>query len=116
MPKTNRDLQFLQDIGDAINRILGYTNNMTWEEYLYEYKTQDAVIRNLEVIGEATKNLTDRFRNQHPDIPWKEMAGTRDRLMHHYFGINQEIVWQIIVQDLPKLKKQIELSIEGFSK
>ena len=108
MPKNRREQDFLLDIEDAIRRILEYTASSTWDEYLRDYKTQDAVVRNLEVIGEATKNLSEEFRNQHPDIPWRDMAGTRDRLTHHYFGINQEIVWQSVEHDLPGLKGQIE--------
>ncbi len=80
---------------------------MNWDAYLRDHKTQDAVVRNLEVIGEATKNLSDEFLGRHPGIPWRDMAGTRDRLTHHYFGINQEIVWQIVEHDLPGLKGQI---------
>jgi len=108
MFKNRRERDFLLDIEDAISRILKYTAGMNWDEYLSDYKTQDAVVRNLEVIGEATRNLPDEFRSQHPDIPWRDMAGTRDRLTHHYFGINQEIVWQIVEHDLPGLKGQIE--------
>ncbi|MBE0408945.1 MAG: DUF86 domain-containing protein [Anaerolineales bacterium] len=114
MSKGRRELDFLRDIEDAIERILDYTTDFTWERYLRDYKTQDAVVRNLEVIGEATKNLSDEFRVKYPEIPWQEMAGTMDRLMHHYFGINQEIVWQIVEKDLPDLKKQIEQAINEF--
>lgn len=63
------------------------------------------MVRNLEVIGEATKNISDEFRDQHPDIPWRDTAGTRDRLTHHHFGINQEIVWHIVEHDLPGLSE-----------
>lgn len=108
MSKFRRDNDFLLDIQDAIRRIFKYTVDMTWNEYLRDYKTQDAVVRNLEVIGEATKGLSDTFLSQYPDIPWRDMTGTRDRLTHHYFGVNQEIVWQIIEHDLPELKIQIE--------
>ena len=66
MSKNRRERDFLLDIEDAINRILEYTAGMNWDEYLRDYKTQDAVVRNLEVIGEATKNLSDEFRDQHP--------------------------------------------------
>ncbi len=114
MSKIRRDQDFLLDIGDAIGRILQYTFSMTWDEYLRDFKTQDAVVRNLEVIGEATKNLSDGFRGQNPGIPWQDMAGTRDRLMHHYFGVNQEIVWQIIQSDLPGLKIQIDEMIRKY--
>lgn len=115
MSNLRRDGDFLSDIQDAIQRILEYTANMKWDEYLRDYKTQDAVVRNLEVVGEATKNLSNCLKDQHPGIPWKEMAGTRDRLTHHYFGVNQEIVWQIVEHDLPELYKQIKQVFRDFS-
>jgi uncharacterized protein with HEPN domain len=108
MSKNRRERDFLLDIEDAVSRILEYTAGMNWDEFLRDYKTQDAVVRNLEVIGEAAKNISDEFRDLHPNIPWRDMAGTRDRLTHRYFGINQEIVWQIVEHDLTGLKGQIE--------
>ena len=114
MSRIRRDIDFLLDIQDAVGRALEYTHGMTWEEYLQERKTQDAVVRNLEVLGEATKSLSDEFRTRYPSLPWRDMSGTRDRLIHHYFGINQEIVWQIVQQDLPVLKQQIDQVISDF--
>jgi uncharacterized protein with HEPN domain len=114
MSKYRRNLDYLYDIQDAIERALDYTKNMSWEEYLGDKKTQDAVVRTLEVMGEATKNLTANFRNQYSHIPWREMSGTRDRLIHQYFGVNQEIVWQIIERDLPKLNITIAKLIQEF--
>lgn len=114
MSKSRRNRDFLLDIQDAIEHILEYTTGMDWDEFVRDHKTQDAVVRNMEVIGEATKNLSDDFHEHHPDIPWQDMAETRDRLTHHYLGINQEIVWQIIEQDLPGLKNQIEQVIHEF--
>jgi uncharacterized protein with HEPN domain len=114
MSDVRRDRDYLLDIEDAIGRILEYTVGMTWEDFLSDYKTQDAVVRNLEVMGEATKNLSDEFRRSQPEISWREIAGTRDRLMHHYFGINQEIVWHIVTDDIPMLKIQIALLIRNF--
>jgi uncharacterized protein with HEPN domain len=105
--KSRQDLDLLYDIQWTIDRAMEYTQGMTWEEYLKDYKTQDAVVYNLEILGEATKNLSEEIRYQYPAIPWRNMAGIRDRLIHHYFGINQEIVWQIVQQDLPDLKVQI---------
>jgi uncharacterized protein with HEPN domain len=115
MSKTRRDLDYLRDIQEAIIRVLSYINDLDWEEYLRDRKTQDAVIRNLEILGEASKSLSAEIRGRYPSIPWQYISGTRNRLIHHYFGVNQEIVWQIIQQDLPKLKPQIEQVIEDLS-
>jgi uncharacterized protein with HEPN domain len=114
MSKMRRDFDFLLDIQDAIDHILEFTSGLTMEDYLHDRKTQDAVVHNLEVMGEATKNLSDELRTDHPTIPWRDISGTRDRLVHHYFGINQDIVWQIITQDLPAVKGQIKQLIQEF--
>jgi uncharacterized protein with HEPN domain len=82
--RTDRD--FLSDIQEGIRRIAAYTIGMTYEAFLMHTKTQDAVIRNLEIIGEATKNLSEELRTKYSDIPWKSMAGVRDRLIHHSCG------------------------------
>jgi uncharacterized protein with HEPN domain len=108
MSDARRDFDYLLDIEDAIRRIIAYSAGMDWDAYIVDYKTQDAIVRNLEVIGEATKNISETIRDQYLSIPWKDMANTRDRLIHHYFGIDQEIVWQIVQQDLPVLLKQME--------
>ena len=108
MSERRRDVDFLADILEAIDRILAYTAKMTEEEFLSSKITQDAVIRNIEVIGEGTKNISATFRSKHAEIPWKDLAGVRDKLIHQYFGVNLEIVWEIIRHDLPQLKPQIE--------
>jgi uncharacterized protein with HEPN domain len=81
---------------------------MTYEAFLAGTRTQDAVIRNLEVMGEATKNLSAELRAQHPEMPWKGMAGVRDRLIHHYFGVNLDIVWDIVTRELPDVASRID--------
>jgi len=103
-----RDQDFLGDIQEAMRRIASYTEGMTYEQFMEDNKTQDAVIRNLEVIGEATKNLSSRLRRAHPQIPWKDLAGMRDKMIHHYFGINYEIVWTVAKEELPGLLPRIE--------
>lgn len=108
-----RDKDFLNDIQEAARRIEDYTSAMTYETFLADTKTQDAVIRNLEIIGEATKNLSTELRAKYPDIPWKGMAGVRDRLIHHYFGVNLDIVWHIIMTELPDVALQIEKILRG---
>ena len=102
------DKDFLYDIREAMHRIKAYTDAMTYDHFLADLKSQDAVIRNLETIGEATKYLTTRLREKYPDIPWKGMAGVRDRLIHHYFGVNLDIVWDIVTVELPALESKIE--------
>lgn len=94
------DGAFLSDIQEAIRRIAAYTIRMTYEAFLTDIKTQDAVIRNLEINGEATRNLSEELKTMYPDVPWRNMAGVRDRLIHHYFGVNLDIVWQIATIEL----------------
>jgi len=102
-----RDQDFLNDICEAIQRIVTYTKGMTTRRFLKDLKTQDAVVRNLEVIGEATKNLSSRLRKTYPQVPWKDLAGVRDKMIHHYFGISYEIVWKIAREQLPQLLPQV---------
>lgn len=113
--RADRDL--LSDIHEAIQRAMAYTAGMTYASFLRDNKTQDAVIRNLEIMGEAAKNLSVELRARYPDIPWRSMAGTRDRLIHHYFGANLDIVWEIATIELPRVISQLEgiLEQEGGS-
>jgi len=109
------DREFLSDIQEAIRRMREYTVGMTYQAFLEDTRTQDAVIRNLEIIGEATKNLSKDLRKRHPHVPWKGMAGVRDRLIHHYFGVNLDIVWQIVTDELPKVASQVESILQEES-
>ena len=102
------DQDLLSDIQEAAQRIAIYTAGMTYDTFLGDTKTQDAVIRNLEIIGEATKNLSGELRTEYPDLPWKGMAGVRDRLIHDYFGVNLDIVWQIITAELSEVVAEVE--------
>ncbi|MDE0016172.1 MAG: DUF86 domain-containing protein [Candidatus Poribacteria bacterium] len=90
-----------------MRRIKAYTHEMTYNAFLSDTRTQDAVIRTFEVIGEATKKLSVDLRDRHPDVPWKKMAGTRDRLIHDHIGVDIEIVWQIVIAELSDLALQI---------
>jgi uncharacterized protein with HEPN domain len=108
------DAAFLADIREVIRRIDSYVADLTYDAYLVDTKTQDAVVRNLEIIGEAVKNVSQELKWNYPNIPWKELAGLRDKLIHHYFGVNFDIVWNIITEELPDIYEQLEtISPEG---
>lgn len=106
------DNDFLRDVREAVRRIKTYTDAMTYDHFLVDIKTQDAVVRNVEIIGEATKSLSTGLREKYPNVPWKGMAGVRDRLIHHYFGVNMDIVWDIVTVELPTLESQIEAILQ----
>ncbi len=99
---------FLTHILESINLIETYLQGVTKERFHTSVEKQDLVVRRLEIIGEATKNLSNEFREKNPTIPWKRMAGMRDIIAHHYFGINYNRVWETVVQLLPPLKQQIK--------
>lgn len=100
--------ELLADIKEAAGRIGKYVGGMDYEVFLGDLKTQDAVVRNVEIIGEAVKKLPRSFTVNHSVIPWKEMAGTRDKLIHDYFGVNYDILWNIAKSELPAILEEIE--------
>jgi uncharacterized protein with HEPN domain len=108
IPLIGRDSRlFLQDILESINLIEEYTQDLSQNEFSQNIQVQDAVIRRLESIGEATKNLPRSLRLQYPAVPWQQMAGMRDILIHGYFGANLNRIWEVIEQNLPVLQPQI---------
>lgn len=98
---------FLKHILESIEAIEEYTKDLTEKEFLKNQEKQDAIIRRLEIIGEAVKNLPEEYRNDHPEIAWNKAMGTRNILVHHYFGIDLEIVWDTVKESLPVFKKEI---------
>jgi uncharacterized protein with HEPN domain len=102
-----KDTAIIQDIKESLNRIISYTSKMEYKVFVQDYKTQDAVVRNIEILGEAAKLLSDEMKEKYQDIPWKDIAGTRDKLIHDYFGVNIDIVWNITKNEIPLLYTKI---------
>jgi len=101
------DIDYLFDIRESIGRIRSFVKKTTYRKYQDDVMVQDAIIRNMEIIGEASKNITDDFKKKQLQIPWKNLAGVRDKLIHDYFGVDLEIIWDIAKKELPILLPKI---------
>jgi uncharacterized protein with HEPN domain len=101
-------IEILSDIKEAISRIKKYIKELSYDQFLKDTKTQDAVVRNFEIIGEAVKLLPEELKKKSISIPWDKIAGIRDRLIHQYFGVNYEIIWTIIEEELTDFQLSIE--------
>ncbi len=102
------DSDLIADILQAARRIKEYTRGMAFSGFEKDEKTQDAVVRNIEIVGEAVKRLSDGFKRERPDVPWKQMAGMRGVIIHHYFGVAIDIVWKVATKDLPDAATKLE--------
>ena len=105
---------YFDDILIAIDRIFEYTQGYDFITFKQDYKTIDAVIRNFEIIGEAAKNIPPEIKEQYPNVPWNEMYSLRNRISHVYFGIDYEIIWDIITNYLPQNKSEIKMITKGL--
>ncbi len=103
---------YLRHILDAIHRIETYIEGITYENFIDNNLVQSAVIREIEIIGEATKNLAGEFSDKYPNIPWRKMVGMRDKLIHDYLGVDLDAVWDTIEKDIPALKNKLRNFIE----
>lgn len=103
---------FLQHIVESIHLIEEYSLHLTPEKFQANYAMQDAIIRRLEIIGEAVKNIPISFKAKYPEIPWKQMAGMRDILIHEYFDVDLSLTWSVVQRELPPIKKKL-LAILG---
>jgi uncharacterized protein with HEPN domain len=93
----------IADIISAVQNVLTYTAGMTYADFTADRKTVDAVIRNLIIIGEATSHIPDEVSDAHPEIPWRDMRGMRNLVVHEYFGVSDKILWDTVQVDLPSL-------------
>lgn len=105
---------YLEDIKDSIEKIEKYIKDLSFDEFTRDDKTIDAIVRNLTIIGEAARNIPEELKLKNPDIAWSETIGMRNKITHEYFGVDEDILWKTIKEDLPTLKKQIWGLLENF--
>jgi len=106
------NLVYIQHMLECIAKIEEYSNNITKKKFIEASIIQDAIIRQIEIIGEASKLISEDLKEKNKNIPWKDMVGMRDKLIHNYLGVDLEAVWETVKKDIPVLKKEIRKIIE----
>ncbi|HEY4690045.1 MAG TPA: DUF86 domain-containing protein [Anaerolineae bacterium] len=106
------DSVYLHHILDAIERISNYVQGISRDEFMHTPLIQDGVVRQLEIVGEASRNLSEDLRQGHSNVPWNQIIGLRNRIIHAYFDINLRVVWEIVQNDLVRLHQQIQAILE----
>ena len=104
---------YLRHILVEVEYLLASGKGLTFDAFMENETLQRAYVRSLEVIGEAARNVPQEFRSQHPDVQWRAMTGMRDRLIHSYFGVDYEIVWDVVQNHIPELRRQIAFILEA---
>ena len=107
-------MDYVRDMLESAEKALEFVRGMRYDEFASDEKTQFAVVRALEIIGEAAKKVPEDFRETYSEIPWREIAGTRDKLIHDYIGVNLSVVWRTLQEDLPPLIGQLESLLNDF--
>ena len=110
------DLMFIEHVLDSINAIRDFSKDMNKDEFIKNRLKKSAIVREIEIIGEAVKNISSDLKHKHSEIEWREIVGTRDKMIHHYFGVDLNIVWSIVKNDISKLKSKIEKILLELSK
>lgn len=105
---------YIADMAESARDIMVFTTGMSFDDFLIDKKTQYAVIRSLEILGEAAKKIPDSIRDNYPGVPWKQMAGTRDKLIHEYHGVDLAIIWAVVEDELPKVITEIDKMAADF--
>ena len=114
MPEGRGTRMYLQDILEAMDDIESFVEGMSFEEFKADRRTFHACVRSIEIMGEAVKNLPDALRDEHDEVPWREVAGMRDKVVHAYFGVSHEIIWKTIHSRFPGFREDIEGILAGI--
>ena len=112
MAEVKKESVYFQHIMDAIDRIASHLGKLSFSDFMDTSVVQDAVVRQIEILGEAAKHVSESTRARYPDIPWKVMAGMRDKMIHDYFDVDLSLVWETATDDIPLLKSKIEKILE----
>lgn len=116
MSNSRKDYRlYFLDIASFCKKISLYTRGLTFKEFAREAKTIDAVVRNLEIIGEAVNKIPSEIRKRTPEIPWNKIVGLRNKVIHEYFDVNIPIIWETVKEDIPFLAKQVKKALEDKS-
>ena len=116
MHKKRGDREFLLDMLHACNNIIKYTKNLNRDDFCNNDLIRDAVIRNIEILGEASKRISNNLKQKYPEVEWSQISRTRDKIIHYYFGVNPDIIWDIVTKNIPPLLKKLQfiLKKEGW--
>lgn len=107
---------YIEDILDSINAVAKFVKRKNFKDFTKDKKTIYAVVRGIEIIGEATKHIPKSIRNKYPEVPWKDMAGMRDKVIHEYFAVDLKVVWKTATRHLPKIKPLIQKVFKDMEK
>ena len=108
-------VQYLEDIRDAMQEAENFVRGLTFEQFAADKRTNYAVVRALEIIGEAAKHVPPTIRKRYAELPWREMAGTRDKITHEYFGVDLAIVWKTVKKEIPRTRPLVEQALRDLS-
>lgn len=112
--KGRNDKLYVFDINQCCEKIESYLQNVTKDDFLKNEMLQDAIVRNIEIIGEASKSLSSELKEENPNIPWRDIMRMRDKIVHHYFRLILDVVWQTATEDIPVMKTEIKKILDAF--
>ena len=116
MKLKRESVDYIKDISEAVSKIEQFTQGIKYHDFVKDEKTVFAVLRAFEIIGEATKNVSKSIKTKYANVPWREMTGIRNKLIHEYFGVINQVIWKTLKEDIPPLKPKIEQILQDLNK